>query len=159
MVELVDTRDLKSLALLGVRVRLPLPAVSKLYYSLDRKKERGVYKYSWGDNYNVSTTPVPQEIVSSASLGQVCDSCDGSSPSAAKFCMHCGGSLHRVVRVAVQEDFFPMTIPFEEVTEEEVVQAIKTAMLQRVDTCDIRQCYMEDGTITYTVSGEKRGKS
>ena len=135
-----------------------------IWEGLSRKREGKVFRYSWVSEENVTVTPsVECEAVAPLKdhyLAQTtCATCGGHSPVSAKFCMHCGSSLGLSVRVAVQEDFFPMVVPVEDVTEKEMVLAVRGAMLQWLESCDIRKCGGENNIVTYTVSGEKRGKS
>ena len=126
-----------------------------LWEGLVRKREGKVFRYSWDSKDNVSVTP-PVEYASSPPeeeqylVRDTCGACGGHSPLEAKFCMHCGGSLGRVVRVAIQEDFFNMRVTGQGADDVEVLKAVR----QRIEKCVIRRCGGENGIITYTVSGE-----
>lgn len=125
-----------------------------LWDGLERRKERGMYKYKWGEGKNVSVTPVEEEWQQTSSYalssGSTCGSCGGSSPVGANFCMHCGTALGTLIRVVLQEECFSAMIPGGADVGAELVREL---VCERIREGKIGSSVGDDGVLTFTVGG------
>jgi hypothetical protein len=124
-----------------------------LWDGLERRKERGMYKYKWGEGENASFTPVVEKQ-QGASLPSAssCVSCGGSSPVGANFCMHCGSALGTFIRVVVQEECFSAMIP----AGDEITDAfVRELVCSRIRKGVVGSTSADDGAITFTVGGPR----
>jgi hypothetical protein len=132
-----------------------------------------MYQYRWivfEEDSTMTVTPplevekaAPLEVEKAAPLdvekappleANVCGSCNGKSPQAALFCMHCGSSLSFLVRIVVQEGVHNISIPNKILgsMEDPSVSSSRIVELVRQWACDrIVATLMEEGENVVTV--------